>query len=96
MDSLKSMHLFIYTINIDGAPVCYLVPDLGEAEEEERHREGILNSVSLNMKAAGTIYMPTSECHHSQPTRHSFTHSFPHSLSKCQEPGPLWMLEVQP
>lgn len=76
MDSLKSMHLFIYTINIDGAPV----PDLREAEEGERHREGILNSVSLNMKAAGTIDMPTSECHHSQPTMHAFIHSFTHPL----------------
>ena len=96
MDSLKSMHSFIYTINTAGAPA--LLPSgrpWGGRKKKERHREVILNSVSLSVKTGGTIDAHLW-IHQSQPTthtQHSRTDSLIHSLRKCWEPGSLWSLE---
>ena len=86
MDSLKSMHSFIYTINTAGAPA--LLPSgrpWGGRKKKERHREVILNSVSLSVKAGGTIDMPTSESTRANPphilSTRALTHSFIHSVS---------------
>ena len=79
VDSLKSMHLLIQLILLE-LLLYYLVAGLGDAEGKERHREIILNSVSLSVKAGGTIGMPASESTTANPphtlTQHSLTRSF--------------------
>ena len=89
MDSLKSMHSFIYTINDAGAPTLLPVAGLGEAEKKERHREVILNAVSLSVKTGGTIAMPTSESTTANPPHilntRSLTHSFIHCVSAVNQ-----------
>lgn len=68
------IHLFTQLV-LTEHPFCCLVPGLGDVEGEERHREGILNSVSLDMKSDGTTHMPTSGCHHSHH-HHTLSYSF--------------------
>ena len=73
------IHLLIQLILLE-LLLYYLVAGLGDAEGKERHREVILNSVSLSMKAGGTIGMPASESTTANPphtlTHHSQTRSF--------------------
>jgi hypothetical protein len=52
---------------------------------------GILSSVSLNMKAVGTMHASTSEYHHGH---HHHECSVVHSLSKYYEPGTVEGVEM--